>query len=712
MTILTSRAHVLGTALLCVGAVPAAAQSQLPIDGQVVAQPGDQAPGFAPGETFGTTNPFDAPIMTRDGNILFRGTVAGGSVTPLDNKALFVGRTGADLALVARTNTTVLDPINFPNSVPVGVSGSTGLPFTSNTGITSSYRISPLSNIVLFGAQMYDSGNPGLDGLVHTSSAGTVNDKFLFWGQPGALLVLAQTNATTMPGGAVLSSSFTSFSQQSTGLNSFGTATFKSNLAGGDVTGSSDDSAWITGVPGSLSYFVREGTTPYLGGAVVQGTLGTNCVINENGQILHDETLSTTLGTTPATFSDDKVVIVATPAGPGTWNHTFIMREGDTAPDATGAPMPGVTYLNSPTLAQGFTNSGKAAFHSSLSGGSAATALFVYDGAATKLAVQQGDVVPGTGGETVNVINSSASLTEAGLLFGCSLSGASVTTNDSALCIANPGQPLQLLVREGDACPGMPGFVFGRMTGSSNFGSSSAHKMNEDGSVVFNLAINDGVADTTSSTWTWHPLHGLTLQLMAGDSIGAGTVTSASTPSLFPGGDGSTLGFTENGDWVAEHSISGGSIIVRGHVGSLQATPSAVPAAGGVAHTMNFDVGPTFGNHFYFILATSQGTDVGFPHPLNAGVHVPIDFDPLWTGVSLSFNNTAIWFDSFGVTDVDGKAVSLPNFPNPAAPSFNVPLADPDFLSFQGTTIKHSVILFDGALVGTYATEPATCYLY
>ena len=45
-------------------------------------------------------------------------------------------------------------------------------------------------------------------------------------------------------------------------------------------------------------------------------------------------------------------------------------------------------------------------------------------------------------------------------------------------------------------------------------------------------------------------------------------------------------------------------------------------------------------------------------------------------------------------------------------PSFNVPLGNPDFLLFQGTTIKHSVILFDGALVGTLATEPATCKLY
>jgi hypothetical protein len=218
-------------------------------------------------------------------------------------------------------------------------------------------------------------------------------------------------------------------------------------------------------------------------------------------------------------------------------------------------------------------------------------------------------------------------------------------------------------------------------------------------------------------TWSWDAVNGLRPQAATGDVIGGLTLTSASTPLQFPGGDGSTVGFTENGDWVASFSgtIAGPSSsrsIVRGHVGSLQGKPSAVPAAGGVPHTMNFDVGPAFGNNFYFILATAQGTDVGFPHPLNFGVHVPIDYDPLWTGVSLSFNNTAIWFDSFGVTDVNGLPVSLANFPNPAAPSFNIPLANPDFLSFQGTTIKHSVILFDGALVGTHATEPATCHLY
>ena len=32
--------------------------------------------------------------------------------------------------------------------------------------------------------------------------------------------------------------------------------------------------------------------------------------------------------------------------------------------------------------------------------------------------------------------------------------------------------------------------------------------------------------------------------------------------------------------------------------------------------------------------------------------------------------------------------------------------------ALMGTTLKHSALLFDGALVGTYATEPTTCYLY
>jgi hypothetical protein len=209
---------------------------------------------------------------------------------------------------------------------------------------------------------------------------------------------------------------------------------------------------------------------------------------------------------------------------------------------------------------------------------------------------------------------------------------------------------------------------------------------------------------------------GLQLQLFGetalGDVIAGDIVWGPGTPLQFASGDGNPAGFTEDGNFVLRPSQNNGACILRGHVGSLQGKPSAVPAAGGVPHTMDFDVGPAFGNNFYFILATAQGTDVGFPHPLNFGVHVPIDYDPLWTGVSLSFNNTAIWFDSFGVTDVNGLPVSLANFPNPAAPSFNIPLANPDFLSFQGTTIKHSVILFDGALVGTHATEPATCHLY
>jgi hypothetical protein len=288
---------------------------------------------------------------------------------------------------------------------------------------------------------------------------------------------------------------------------------------------------------------------------------------------LHEESLSTTLGTSPATSADDSVIFI-TIAG----SHILVMREGDVAPDATGAPMAGIFY-GSPTIAQGFGNSGKCAFRCQLTGAVTTDdddALFVGDFASTQLVARAGDVVPGTGGEALAVITSTTSYTDAtGVLFGSTLVapgvGGVATANDSVLCFAKPGQPLQLIAREGDPCPGMPGFVFGSTTGGSNFGSASSHRSNERGQAMFSLSCNNGT-DLVTLLYSWDPVRGLELQLVGsgvlGDVLGGGIVTSPGSPLQFPSGDGNTIGFNGNGGFALEPSIPGGSVIVRGYIGT------------------------------------------------------------------------------------------------------------------------------------------------
>lgn len=705
-----SATRLILTGVLAAIAAPACAQSLLPTQGQVVAKIGDAPIGLAAGETIGTTTPVDTPIMDRDGTLLFRGRLVGPAVGTLNDRALFLGHSSADLRVIARTDSP--DPSGtYPNSTMVAVSSSTGTP--SGSTVFAGPRVSPTGGRIMFGTQLYDGGNPGLDGLLHTGPG--INDNVLYWGVPGSLLILAQRRVTAMPGGAVLNGMWATTTQQFTALNSSGFAVFHSPLEGGDVVGTTNDTAWIGGTPGSLTYLMREGdVVAALGGAIIANVsaagAGLNIALNEAGAFLHDEKLLVGSGTPAVTAFDDHVAFISVGGV-----HFVLWREGDPAVDATGTPLAGVTYgptqsAANPLLTHGLSSTMQAAFSTTLLGAVTTLddfAIFAGGAGTVRMIAREGDVVPGTGGETFATLSPFGCYTDAaGVVFGATMVvpgvGALTVNNDSVLCTGKPGNVV-VIAREGDPAPGIPGYVLGSINGVTNF--SSSMRANDRGQVMFNITVNNGVLQP-NALFSYDPLHGLQLQLFAGDVFGGGTVNASLPPSPFASGDGNPVGFTENGDFAIAPTLapSGtGSFIARGHVGSLQGTPSAVPVTGGVPFTMTLDVTPTYGNQFYFILATGLGTDVGFAHPLNLGVHVPIDLDPVWTNVSQSFANSALWTNTLFVTDATGKPLG-------GGPiSFNMP---PGFPSFLGTTLKHSALLFDISLVGTFATEPVTCYLY
>ncbi|MBL8730497.1 MAG: hypothetical protein JNM25_18915 [Planctomycetes bacterium] len=699
-----SRAQILGLAVFSLFAASATAQSMMLTKGQVVAQPGDTPIGLAVGESFGTATPFDFPVMSREGNILFRGRMVGASTTTLNDRALFIGRTKADLSVLVRAN----DPAptgTFPNSVMVRLLTTTGLPVSSDI-FNSPPRISPQGNRVLFHAQLYDGGNPGLDGLIHTTAAGTINDGVIFTGTPGALQVLAQQATTTMPGGAALSFTTTNFTQVATSLNSSGTVTFRSNLLGGDVSGTTNDTAWIIGTPGSLSYFLRENDL-VLGGAngIGPGGLGSVCILNEAGDVLHDQTLSTSLGSSPATAANDKIAFL-TLAGSGV--HSQLMREGDLAPDSAGTPIPGVFYGQPLNLKLG--PSATASFHSIMTGGvTTANDAAIFSGSLgnVKMLARKGDVVPGTGGATIGVITNNSVYSENhGVLFGLTMvvAGGVTINNDSALAIVKPSSSMNVIAREGDPCPGLPGYVFGIVTGTYNFGPSGAHQFNDRGQVLFQMFVRDPINSVQMlAVYSWDPVLGLQLQLMAGDTLGGGTVTTPGIPIGEVSNDGNGLAFNESGDFCARSVTSTGQFIARGHVGSLHGIPSAVPVAGGVPQNFDIDCTPAQASRLYFLLATGLGFEPGFVSPFG-GQTVPLNPDPIWTDLSLNNPNSIVWPGSLGFLDAFGK-----NTLGPAA--FLMP---PGFPVFLGTTLHHAAVIVDISMgiATTFVTEPVPCYLY
>ena len=702
--------RLLGLVALSVVSSSLAAQGLMTTRGQIVARTGSTATGLPAGVTLGstTTSVFDTPVMSQTGSILTRARLIGTGVTPNDDRCLVLGHAGGDLRVVLRAGD--LDPSGtFPNSIVVQTSSGSGLPLGSNTFGSqriASQTTAPFLEFVMFQAQLYDAS--GLDGLTNTGA--NADNQVLYWGfpVPGGLQILARRAVTTMPDGAVLIPG--TFSHQATSLTTAGIATFKSGLSttlGAPVppVTTDNDNAWVTGVPGGLTYVIREGdllTVP--GGTVAIGTLGFNCSANEAGQYLHDETLSTTLGSTPATSANDRVILVTTGGV-----HDILVREGDQAVDAGGAPIPGVFY-GSPSIAQGFGSTGFSAFATVLTGAVTTDdddAVYVGAPGSVFLVARAGDVAPDTGGELIGAINSSSiRYADGGATVGASLAASANVNanNDSILMLCRPGQPPIKLAREGDPAPGFgAGWVLGAIGGSTNFGSSSQGQVNRNGQVMItSMRVNDGTNELRVLL-SWDPVHGLQTQLVENDLFDGETVGFLPGSILqFPGaGDGSPLGFSSNGDFVTvPNSATSANFLARGHVGSLIGTPSSVPVTGG---TQNFqiDAGPANAFSFYIVLASDQGTRPGFLNPLNPTLNVPLNLggSPDWIQLSFDLANSVVWGNTLFVTDGNGQATA--NFSFPAG-----------FPMFQGITLHHAAALFDLSLVGTFVTEPVALKIY
>ena len=112
------------------------------------------------------------------------------------------------------------------------------------------------------------------------------------------------------------------------------------------------------------------------------------------------------------------------------------------------------------------------------------------------------------------------------------------------------------------------------------------------------------------------------------------------------------------------------------------------------------DCGPANAGRFYFILATSSGTRPEFSSPLGPQ-RIPLNFDPTWINLSISFVNTAVWSGTFGFTDGAGRGVG------PA--SFTLPTGVPGLV---GLSLHHAAVLFDASIVSTYVTGPAGLLLF
>ena len=643
-------------ALFALGTAPLAAQGSLATQGEVIAYYGAPAPGL-PGVTLGGSSAFSNPVIDEDGVVFFRSALLG-AVTSTDDRAFWRGTSAADLELVIRSG----------DAAP----GLPGLTLNSPTsdGLGSGYRLSP-SGSTFWGSRL---DGPGV------SSA---DDSALFSGFAGALgVVIREGDPAPGTAGAFLDSSFSSPSQQFTGWNRDGRLLFRTDLEGGDVVAGVNDEAWYTGTVGALELLQRTGDV-VLNGEVIE-SLGFVSQMNDAGVILHDATLSQTAGTMPALVTNDKVLFLFVPG----FGDLLVAREGDPAPDTSGAEFGNTYFTWSPSVGtNAFNSSGRFLLHSDLVKGDTVVgtndrALYLGDLGGLTMVLRRGDPAPGTDGDFNTWNNSNTSINNLGTISTQgSLVGGSTSEGDDTGVWIRTGTEFELVLREGDAVPGLAGHTFG-----SSFGK--AMYLNDRDQLLITVSVVETATEVSTETlWSWDPVLGLRLVLMDGDQI---EVAPGDTRTVLGWGGvqfnntgAAALCFNHDGRFVLRVSLSGGDAIVSGQVGSLNGTPPSISIAAGGSQSLHLDAGPAHGGGTYFLLGSVSGTSPGIPL---AGQLLPLNFDFYFLH-TLNNPNSVPLASSFGTLDADGRATATFTLPAGGFPGVPLSLAHHAFAVFTPTTV-------------------------
>lgn len=507
-------------ALAATAGLACSAQAGIIDSAVVIAKALDVAPGTS-GWFYAGSNSIGQVSVDGTGRVYYVGTLfSSGSVGALNRAGVWSGTTAADNALVVRDGDQV-------QGMAAGVIFNTS---ASAGGLGPSLSSRPTADGGMFGGQMT---GPGM-------TAG-VNDQGLFVGTASGYSIVARRgDAAAGTAGATYNSTYKSYSQQTNAINRNGTLALQTALAGGDVSGTTNNAGVYVGTAGSLALAARKGES--VGGGVTISTLDFNVKLDSADNAYFDVGLAGA-----GVDSTNNSAWFSYNAGSG---KSMIYREGTVAAGTAGATFSG----QASTGARSYSTAGLL-FTGTLIGGDVSgttnnTGLFRARLGGTDLIARRGVSAAGTDGTFDSFNSSTLSMTNSGRIGfqGSIIGGTSTTANDTGYWAGSTnGNDLTLIAREGEIAFGTAGAIFASFSGAT-------FAMNELGQILFTGGLSGGdVSGTTNNSafYVWDHSAGLQMVLRKGDSftVAPGDVRTISSWTI-QGGDnanGGCLGWNSDG---------------------------------------------------------------------------------------------------------------------------------------------------------------------
>lgn len=533
---------------------------------------GNSVPGTSRGEIWRTDGGiFDNPRIDNKGNVLFGGLMdsavnPGGTVTTSNRRGIWYGGPGS-VFLIARDGQNGTDPntdtfLNLPN--PNNWWHNTA---TNASGLVSFPTLSP-------GGTIYIASSLNGSGATSTTNTafwtGTVDN---IAGTRNMQLV-AQRGWVPGPNGLAPGANGATwatnlnFGASQFGINDAGQIVFTSTLAGGDVSGTTNnDGMWI-GSPGNIQLVMRKGqaapanandATLLLDAAPTFGQFW-----NGSGQVAWVSRYRVGTGTPAVGVTNNAALFL--------WSNGVLteclrsLSQIQGLEDGVVAAASTQFVSNISILSGGFTNSGELFITAKIIGTGVTVGLddSVILRRATdgnwSIVARQNDPVPGYSDVTLGTFNTTNSRANnrGSVYYAMGLQGpGAVSDANTANFISVNGGPLQLIARQGAAFPiNLPGLPADTYI-STSLAAQSGTGLNNLNQVVFSVTLNSAEfpAIGRNAVLSWTPTAGLQLLALEGPGVNNQFVTDMGsdarlvTINPFRNAEGGCSGFSDTG-WI------------------------------------------------------------------------------------------------------------------------------------------------------------------